>query len=624
MPAGRRFRAPSVGAGVSRDQILILAILAGTVVLFLSDRVRYDLVGLLALLAAVFAGIVPAEHAFYGFANPVLPLIGAALVVSAAIGRSGAVEILLRWLQPLLRSPELQVGVLVACVALLSAFMKNVGALAIFLPAAIQLARRVDRSPSEFLMPMAFASLLGGSATLIGTAPNILIASVRQDLVGAPFTMFDFTPVGAGVTICGVAFLAFGWRLIPRGLRGRTAEPALAIADYQSELRVGKASAYVSRTVGDIEELSGGAVAVTAIIRDEHHRYVPAATWPLHPEDVLVVEADPQAIEQFARDGNLEVVGGETPPANPPPGTDMPDGPPAEKAKAERRPDPLAAIEGVVTERSELIGRSAADLHLRERYGVNVLAVSRRGRGNRARLRRMRFQLGDVIVFQGYADTIHDVLAALGCLPLVERSLTLGRPRQLALPLGILALAMLASGVELVPAAIAFVAAAVAIALLRLLTTREFYAAIDWPILIMIGAMIPVGEAVRTTGVTDLIATALSGVAGHLPGYGALALTLAATMLATPVLHHAPAVLVMGPIAATLAQKLGYNVDPFLIAVALGAGSDFLSPIGHQSNTLVMGPGGYRFSDYWRLGLPLSLMVVGLGVPLILIFWPLH
>src|SRR5579864_1378524 len=452
VPPRRRLRGVPVDGAMTRDQILTLAILAGMIGLFLSNRLRYDMVGLLGLVTAVFAGVVPADHAFSGFANPVLPLIAAALVVSASIGQSGAVEILLRWLNPVLRPKELQVGVLVACVALLSAFMKNVGALAIFLPAAVQVARRNQRSPSEFLMPLAFASLLGGSMTLIGTSPNMLISSVRQDLVGAPFGMFDFTPVGAGIALFGVLFLTVGWRLIPQRRR-RTTELAFSIEDYTSELRVGKSSAYVGRTVGDVEELSGGAVSVTAVIRDDARRYIPGARWALHPEDVIVVEAEPQAIEQLARDGNLEVVGGEEAPSSAVPATveEAEHAPEAAvsavPASADKAPrTELEVVEAVITPDSGLIGRSAAELHLRERHGVNVLAISRRGRRTRARLRRMRFQLGDVIVFQGYAGTVHDTLAALGCLPLAERQLTLGRPRRLALPLLILAVAMIASG----------------------------------------------------------------------------------------------------------------------------------------------------------------------------------
>jgi di/tricarboxylate transporter len=609
---------------VSRDQIVTLIVLGGMVALFLWDRLRYDLVALLALLGAVFSGIVPASHAFTGFSNPVLPLIAGALILSAAIARSGAVEVLVRWLTPLLRSPSLQVGVLTACVAGLSAFVKNVGALAIFMPVAFQVARRNERSPSEFLMPLSFASLLGGSMTLIGTSPNMLTAVVRQELEGSPFHMFDFTPVGFVTAFCGVFFLTFGWRLIPRGRRSATADSIFKIEDYTSELKLGAGSPYTGRTVAEIEDSAGGEVTVTAVVRDEYRRYVPGGTWAVLPEDVLVVKADPQALEQFINDGKLELVGSK----------ELPEVADPEEESHERKreaalvplemdPNRLTVLEAVVTAESRLIGHSAAELQLRERYGVNILAIARRGRRTMVRLRRVNFQLGDAIVFQGRRATINQTLAELGCLPLAERQLQFGRRRQLVLPVVILGLAMAMGAFRVVPAEIAFVSAGVAIVLFGLLTLNEVYTAIEWPILTLIGALIPIGEAVKSTGTTDLLAGLLSGFAAHLPGYGILAVILAVTMLATPILHHAAAVLVMGPIAAELAQKLGYQIDPFLIAVALGAGSDFLSPIGHQSNTLVMGPGGYHFADYWKLGLPLSLLVIVIGVPVIMLFWPL-
>ena len=625
---------------MSRDQILTLVILGGLIALFLWDRLRYDLVALLALLAAIAAGVVPADQAFSGFANPILPLIAAALVVSIAIGQSGAIEILLRWLQPLMGTKELQVGVLVACVALLSGFMKNIGALAIFISAAIQVARRNDRSPSEFLMPLAFASLLGGSMTLIGTSPNLLISTVRQQLSGQPFHMFDFTPVGGGIALIGVLFLAVGWRLLPRGLRGTAGDTAFTIEDYTTELRLPEKSPFVGRTVGEIEHLSGGEVTIAGLVRNGGRRQIPTRRWKLYAEDVLVVEADPQVIEQFARDGNLRLVGAERKPekgapkivapatpagkaaANPGPTKyDSKESSPERPVPAERE---LSIVEAVVAAGSDLIGRNAEELHLRERYGVNILAIGRRGRIRSSRLRRTRFQLGDTIVLQGHTTHIPDILTALGCLPLAERQLNLGQPRRLLLPLAILALAIVASSFELVPVAIAFVAAAVALVLFGLVTLKEAYGAIEWPILVLLGALIPIGVAVEHTGTAKLIATSLAGAGGHVPGFVVLGGVLAATMLMTPILHHAAAVLVMGPIAASLAQQLGYQIDPFLMAVAFGAGSDFLSPIGHQSNTLVMGLGGYRFGDYWKLGLPLSVLVLVLGVPLIILFWPLH
>ena len=626
---------------MSRDQILTFVILAGLIALFLWDRLRYDLVALLALLGAVGCGVVPADKAFNGFSNQVLPLIGAALIVSVAIGQSGAIEVMLRWLTPLMRSKELQVGILVACVTLLSAFMKNIGALAIFISAAIQVARRNNRSPSEFLMPLSFASLLGGSMTLIGTSPNLLISAVRQELTGQPFHMFDFTPIGAGIAVFGVLFLAVGWRLLPRGRRGSASAMNFTIEDYTSEVRLPEKSPFVGRTVGDIEKLGGGAVGIVGLIRESGRRQIPTRRWKLHADDVLVVEGDPQTLEQFARDGNLELVGSEKLPANTPEkvlavaaqdearvtasgkeSARQPETPARERPPPDERA--LSTVEAVIADGSELIGHSAATLHLRERYGVNVLAIGRRGQLRSTRLRRTRFKLGDAIVLQGHTGRLPDILLALGCLPLAERTLNLGRRRQIFAPLLILAAAIALAGLELVPAALAFVGAAVALVVFGLVTLKEAYAAAEWPILVLIGCLIPIGEAVQHNGTAKLVATALAGGLAHMPSYAVLAALLAATMLVTPILHHAAAVLVMGPIAASLAQQLGYKIDPFLMAVAFGAGSDFLTPIGHQSNTLVMGLGGYRFGDYWKLGLPLSFLVVMLGVPLIMIFWPLR
>ena len=600
---------------MSRDQIATLVILAGMAGLFVWDRLRYDIVALLALLAAVAVGIVPAAHAFSGFSSPILALIAGALVVSAAIAQSGIVEMLFRWLQPAMRARSLQVGILAGCVAAVSAFMKNVATLALFLPVGFQVARRQERSPSEFLMPMSFASLLGGSITLIGTAPNMLIAGVRASLTGRPFHMFDFAPIGIGTTVVGLLFLNFGWRLIPRGRRAALEAP-FKIEDYTTELRLGEKSPFIGRTVAEVEAAAGGEVSITAIVREQFRRQVPSVHWQFLPRDVLVVEADPQALEQFTSDGNLEVIGSK----------ELPEAPaaaePAKPRAGEAAGDGFVTIEAIVATGSDLIGRSLAELHLRQRYGVNVLAIAGRGRRTTARLRRVKFRLGDAIVFQGYPDTIHETLAALGVLPLAERRLKLGRRRQLLLPLAILAIAVAVSALRLAPAEFAFVGAGIAVILAGLLTLKEAYAAIEWPILILIGALIPIGEAVRSTGMTHLIAGSLAPLADHLPAFGVLALVLAATMLVTPILHNAAAVLVMGPIAASLAHRLGYHVDPFLMAVAFGAGSDFLSPIGHPSNTLVMGPGGYHFGDYWKLGLPLSMLVIGVGVPLILIFWP--
>jgi di/tricarboxylate transporter len=592
---------------VTLQQGLGFGVIAGMLILFVWGRWRYDIVALLALLASVACGVVPANRAFNGFSNPLLPLIASALVVSAAIGKSGVIDMLVRPMMPLLRGTSVQVFALTAAVAFLSALVKNVGALAIFLPVAMQVARRNGRSPSELLMPLSFGSLLGGMMTLIGTSPNLIASSLREQLLGRPFSMFDFLPVGLGLTLVGVTFVGVGWRLIPRGRKGQgTPETLFRVEDYVAEVRVPPNSPYVGRTVAELEALAQGDMAVTAIIREGFRRYVPSGNWTLFADDVLALECDPQVLDRVATEARLELVGSQ-----------------GVSAEALRSAN-MVTLEAVITNGSPMIGLTPIDLHLRERYGINLLAVSQRGRPMSVRLRRVRFQVGDVVVLQGNADSMPDTLAILGCLPLAERRLALGQPRNLVLPVLLLGGAVALAATDTVPVALAFTGAALLVALLRLLTLNEIYASIEWPILILLGSLIPVGEAIHDNGGTALIAAWLSHVAAVVPSWGVLAALIVITMLVTPILHHAAAVIVMGPIAVSLAARLGFHADPFLMAVAVGASCDFLTPIGHQCNTLVMGPGGYRFTDYWRLGLPLSCLVVVVGVPLIAFFWPLR
>jgi di/tricarboxylate transporter len=588
-------------------QAFSLSLLGGLLILFLWDRLRFDIVALLALLAAVACGIVPVGKAFNGFSNPLLPLIAGALVLSNAVGKSGVIDSLLRYLRPLMRKPALQVGVLSGAVAFLSAVVKNIGALAIFLPIAMQVARRSKRSVSEFLMPMSFGSLVGGMMTLIGTSPNLIASAVRQETLGAPYAMFDFFPVGFGITLIGIGFLSFGWRLIPIRNKGQdSSDMPFRVEDYISEATLPEGSPLVGKTVSELEELSDGTVGVTAIIREGNRRYVPARHWLLYADDILVLEADPNDLHALVDSARLTLIG------------------PEKAEESDKSAGAMSAVEAVITSGSPMIGRSSTQLRLRHRFGVSLLAISRGGKRSTARLGRIIFGEGDVVVLHGPNDAMNDALASLGALPLAQRNLQLGTPRKPLLTVLILLGCVAGSATEVVPPQIAFVVGAVLIAILGILRLDEIYEAIDWPILILLGALIPFGDAMRDTGTTDLIAGWLKTASAMLPPYGTLAMLLSITMLVTPLLHHAAAVLVMGPVAVSLAQSLGLQVDPFLMAVAVGASCDFLSPIGHQCNTLVMGPGGYRFADYWHLGLPLSILVVICGTPLILAFWPLH
>jgi len=587
------------------QQVLAFAVIGGTMALFVWGRLRYDLVAGVALLVAVLIGVVPADKAFSGFSDEIVVIVAGALIVSAAVARSGIIEVALQPIAPHVTSLRVQILILVGAVALLSAFVKNIGALAMMIPIALQMAKRANRSPSLLLMPMAFGSLLGGTMTLIGTSPNIIVSRVREQILGEPFGMFEFTPVGLGLSAAGVLFLVFGHRLIPKD---RHASPVLGeaidIRDYVTEARVKEDSEIAGQTVGELRKQADQEVMVTAVVRDEKTA-LPSPNMKLQPNDIVMLQGEPAALERAVARSDLELEGENR------------------LNRSEAKSDEIGVIEAVIGPSSLLIGQAAGRLGLHDRFDVNLLAVSRGGRRFKERLRDIELRSGDVIVLQGVLEQMPAQLRALGCLPLAARQLRLGSVRRGLIPVAVLIAAMVLAGTGTLSVGIAFFAAGVATILLGSLTLREAYETVEWPILIMLGALIPVSEAIRTTGGTDVIAAALSGVAHALPGYGAVALMLLAAMLITPFLNNAATVLVMAPIAASFAQKLGYQPDAFLMAVAIGAACDFLTPIGHQCNTLVMGPGGYRFGDYARLGAPLSLLILLLGVPLIMIVWPL-
>ena len=589
-------------------QIEALAIVAGMLVLFVTDRLRYDLVAAIALSAAVLTGVVPAKKAFDGFSNSVIIIIASVLVISRAVAVSGVIDHAMRRLLRVLNSTTLQIATLTAAVSFMSAFVKNVGALGVFMPVAIQAAERRNRPVSRYLMPLAFGSLVGGTITQIGTSPNLLISAVRQQVMGKPYHLFDFTPVGLPLTCAAVAFLSIGWRLLPTNRRGQpTAEKRFAIEDYTSEALLPEESPLVGKTVAELETLADGEVTVAGIIREQSHHYVPRRNWTLDAGDILVLEGDPTALQPLVDQAKLKLLGAEEIAA----------------LKPRDKDDELETAEAVIAPDSLLIGNTPRDLRLRQDFEINLLALSRAGERATTRLANSRFSPNDILVLQGRQRQLSRALTELGLIPLAERNLALGRPRGRWLPLLILLAAMFAMAMGAVEIEVGFFLAATLIVLLRLIPAREAYNAVEWPIIVMLGCLIPVGEALNNTGAAKLMADGLTVLATHLPDYLAVGLIMVVSMLVTPLLHHAAAVLLMGPVAAAVAKNLGLGVDPFLMAVAFGAASDFLTPIGHQNSTLVMGPGGYRFSDYWRLGLPLSILVAVFGTWLILLAWPL-
>jgi di/tricarboxylate transporter len=584
-------------------QMLAFLIIAGMMVAFIVGRWRYDVVAVGALLVAMLVGIVPPEAAFTGFSNDIVIIVGSALVVSSAVARSGIMELAIRRYVPNLTAPRAQLILLVTVVTILSAFVKNIGALAIMMPIAFQMARRSGVSPSMFLMPMAFGSLLGGLMTQIGTSPNIIVSGVREELTGTAFTMFDFTPVGSILSIVGVAFLALFYWLLPRRQREEMGmDRAIDIKNYTTEARVLPDSIAIGLTVGEVQARADGAAMVTGIVNASGHRRTPFPDATLRAGDIVLIEGEPEALDKMVSQAGLSFS--------------------ERRGAASRDSADVGVIEAIIGESSGLIGASAQELTLFDRTGLNLLAISRRDQRFTERLGQIKFQNGDLILLQGHLQRIPELLREWDCLPLVERGLKIGSVRNGLVPLAILLAAMVATAFGIVPVAPAFFTAAALMVVFGALPLREVYGQIDAPILIMLACLIPVSESLQATGGTDLIAAWLTATAQTLPGWGALALIMIAAMAVTPFLNNAATVLVMAPIAAGFATGLGYSPEAFLMAVAIGAGCDFLTPIGHQCNTLVMVPGGYRFGDYWRLGLPLSILVVLVAVPALMIVWP--
>ncbi len=588
------------------QQGLAFGLVGLTIVAFVWGRFRYDLVAVTALLAGLAIGVVPAERAFDGFRNDVTVIIACALIVSAAFARSGIVELVLRRILPLLKTERSQVPVLTAVVTLLSMATKNVGALAIMLPVAQQVARKTGTAPSRLLMPMAFGAMIGGLVTLVGTAPNIIVSEVRQQILGEPFGMYDFAPVGLVITGLSLAFLAFGYRLLPKERSGTlNLDAALSAKLYLTEASIPDDWSFGKMRLGRLLAMAEDGAVVMGMLRDGRRRPSPHLNTVLKPGDILLLEGEQQALNAFVQRAKLSLTRKDHP------------------VTMEEPTEEVRAVEAVVGPDSPLIGRSAQGAQIHTELGVNVLGVSRAGYRMTQHLRSLRFRAGDILLLQGGERNIPAALQALGCLPLIERDVRLGGPRRLFAPAIVLTLAMVMVAFQLVPVAVAFFGAAVIIVLIGGLRMREAYGALDGPLLVLIAALIPVSDAIQRTGGSDLIAGWLSGAFGDLPGIVAIGGVMLAAMIVTPFLNNAATVLIMAPIGATLAGKLGFRPDAFLMAVAVGAACDFLTPIGHQCNTMVMAPGGYRFADYPRLGAPLSLMVLLIGPLLISFFWPL-
>ena len=586
-------------------QVTIFLILLATLVLFLWGRWRYDLVAAMALLAVTLSGLIAPEDVFLGFSHPAVITVAAILVLSAGLSNAGVVDRLADLLSRVGKQANTQIISLTGLTGLLSGFINDIGALGLMMPVAIRLVRAAGRSPSTILMPLAFSSILGGLVTAIGTPPNIYIAAFRAEATGEPFLLLDFFPVGAPLLVVGVLFIGLvGWRLIPKRQAQASQGELHGIKEYLTEVRVPQGFTGVGKPLQEALTGAGSDVVILGIVRDGQRIPVPAGQDILESGDILILEADRSALEKLLQNTNFELVGK------------------GEVGEAFIKSHESALLEAVVLPEALLVGRNVAEIDMRQRFGVNLLAISRQGRQMVSRLARVRFQSGDVLLLQGDAGSVLQTAHELGCLPLSGDQLRLERPRRTLLTAAIFVLAVLATAFGFLQAAIAFSTAAALLILIGSVTLSEAYESINWPIIVLLGAMIPVGRAFEATGAADSLGNLLVQSGAQLPIAGTVGIVLIASMLLSNVINKSATTVLMAPVAVSVAQSIGGSPDPFLMAVAVGASSAFLTPIGHHCNTLVMGPGGYRFNDYWRMGLPVTILVILISLPIIVWLWP--
>ncbi len=593
---------------MTTDQIILFALFGGVFVFLLWGRFRYDIVAFSALLLGVILGVVPAKQAFSGFGHPATIVVALVLVVSAGLVRSGAILLITRTLIDSSRRVFGHIAIMGGVGAVLSAFMNNVAALALLMPVDIATARKAGRLPAATLMPLSFATILGGMITLIGTPPNIIIAGIRQDQLGESFAMFDFAPVGGVTALAGLLFVALiGWRLIPgSGDDARSDATDLSEAVYVAELTLPQESKRVGQRLRDLNDAADEAgVQIMGLVRDGRRMFGSARDVALKAGDAIVLEALPEALDEFRASENLDFADDRR------------------MTLLEAADQGLSLLEVVVTETSRINGKSAQAIGLAWRQRTVLMGISRRGRRIKDRLRRTEVQTGDILLLLVPTETAEDVVQWLGCLPLADRGLAVTENKKIWPAVGIFVAAVLAASFGLVDLTVALGVVVTAYVLARIVPLQEIYDHVEWPVVVLLGSMIPLGAALEAAGGTQLIAGWLTDLTAGQPAWVALTLLMVVTMTLSDVLNNAATAIVAAPVGIQMARTLGVDPDPFLMAVAVAASCAFLTPIGHKNNTLILGPGGYRFGDYWRMGLPLEILVVAVSIPTILVVWPL-
>ena len=585
------------------DQVLLSATLIALLGLFIWGKVRYDALAIGALFVLVVLEIIPANDAFAGFAHPAVVTVALVLIISQGLKNSGLTGLVGKLIGTRTFTEFQFLVCLLFIAAILSSFINNIGALAILLPITLNICQKMEWHASKFLMPLAFACILGGMNTAIGTPPNIIISEYKATISSSGFNFFDFSYVGIVITLLSILFIALlGKKFILLRDTGSKTEHLINLKGYLFEVSVNDGSSAIGMTLYKFKKQAGEDTEILGIVSENGSVKKVQNNMRIKSGQILVIKTPPDDIGNI-----LDVFGFSIP-----------------KELHSFDEDDLEEIEVMITPGSRLIGRKY-DFFLKLAFEeLNLLGLWRKGSRYRTRLTRETFKSGDVLLL-GVRDLdeedVSNKIKHLGLMPLRQRELqTIPSRSRLLKGLIFFSLSIFLVSFNYLSAAAAFLLCVLGFARIKIIDSN-FYREIDWPIIVMLAAMIPIGTALQTTGLSDVIASSISEYASNLSLFWILFTILIVTMATTDIINNAATAVIMAPISTGIALELGYAVEPFLMVVAVGASCAFLTPIGHQCNTVVMGPGNYKFTDYWRLGLPMDILIILVSIPMILFVW---
>ena len=587
---------------MSDQSILSIAIIT-LLGLFIWSKYRYDALAAGALVILIILGVIPANQAFDGFAHPAVITVALVLIISQGLKNSGLTGLVGKLIGGKSFTKFQFLICLLFIAAVLSSFINNIGALAILLPITLNICQKMGWHPSRFLMPLAFACILGGMNTTIGTPPNIIISEYKSTISEAGFNFFDFSYVGLSITVLSIIFIAvIGNRLIRLRDDAASGSSLIDLKGYLFEVEVNESSSAIGMTLSAFKKEAGEDTEVLGIVNENGGVKKVKNNLRIKAGQILVIKTPPDDISSILNVFDFSI--------------------PKELHSFED--DDLEEIEAMITPGSRLIGRKY-DFFLKLAYEeLNLLGLWRKGAKYRTRLTRETFKAGDVLLL-GIRDLdeedVTNKIKHLGLMPLMQRELqTIPSRSRLLKGIVFFLISIILVTFNILPTAAAFLLCVLGFARIRIIDSN-FYRDIDWPIIIMLAAMIPIGTALQTTGLSDIISTNISNIAGDMSLFWLLFVILVITMATTDIINNAATAVIMAPISAGIGMQLGYDIEPFLMVVAVGASCAFLTPIGHQCNTVVMGPGNYKFTDYWRLGLPLDILIIAVSIPMILFVW---